>query len=110
MGGDETLSRSQVAAYGARLLQLVEQSGLRMRMLDVSYWSPADYEQELGLVGGQAFSFAPSRYQLGPTRYGPRTPLRNLMVAGQSCFPGFGIPLVAFSGKLAASALMQEAE
>jgi phytoene dehydrogenase-like protein len=100
------LSAAQVDDCADRLLRFVEESGLRPRLRDVQIWSPTDYEFTLGLPFGSAFSFAPSRWQLGPTRYGPRTPLSNLTVAGQSCFPGFGIPLVAFSGKLSATALL----
>jgi phytoene dehydrogenase-like protein len=67
---------------------------------------PVDYERRLHLPGGAAFGFEPSRAQLGPARYGPRTPLANVTAAGQSCFPAFGIPLSALSGRLAAETLL----
>jgi len=70
-------------------------------------WTPDDYQAQLMLPYGAAFGFAPVRWQLGPMRYGPHTAIANLTVAGQSCFPGFGIPMVAFSGRLAATALLE---
>jgi phytoene desaturase len=91
---------------GEALTTLVADAGLSVRLRSTRTWTPADYERRLRLPGGAAFGFEPSRTQLGPGRYGPRTPVANLVVAGQSCYPAFGIPFTALSGKLAAEVLM----
>lgn len=88
------------------LLSIAAEADIDLSFADMTFWSPQDYESQLGLPVGAAFGFAGSRLQLGPARYGPKTPLRNLKVAGQSCFPGFGIPLAALSGRLAAAAVL----
>lgn len=97
------LSSEEADAHATRLIDLIGGAGISLKLRDRRVWRPTDYEEQLGLPGGSAFSFTPSRTQLGPLRYGPGTPIANLAVAGQSTFPGFGIPLVAFSGKLAAA-------
>ncbi len=89
------------------LLHMADIAGLDVTLERNHVWGPTQYEHHLGLPGGAAFGFAASRFQLGPFRYGPRTPISNVMVAGQSCFPGFGIPFVAFSGRLAAETIME---
>jgi phytoene desaturase len=102
-GVGETLGRDGLSA---QLRSLVAGAGLELALEPCGTWTPRDYERRLGLPGGAAFGFEPSRTQLGPGRYGPRTPLANLVVAGQSCYPGFGIPLTALSGQIAAEALL----
>jgi phytoene desaturase len=79
--------------------------GMQVTGSPVLSWTPADYESRFGLFDGQAFGFMPGRLQLGPGRYGPATPITNLVVAGQSTFPGFGIPLSMLSGRIAATVL-----
>jgi phytoene desaturase len=87
-------------AVADRLLAMARRVGVG-ELHDVEIWTPATYEHRLGLPGGAAFGLEPSRLQMGPGRYGPRTPVENLVVAGQSTYPGFGIPYVALSGRLA---------
>lgn len=65
--------------------------------------SPRDFEQQLGLPDGAIYGVDPAA---GPLALFPqRTPVDRLYLAGQSTFPGFGVPTAAISGVRAAQAL-----
>jgi len=62
--------------------------------------SPLDFQSELHLPGGAIYGVDPAA---GPLALFPqRSPLPGLFLAGQSTFPGFGIPTAALSGLRAA--------
>ena len=62
--------------------------------------SPLDFQTELHLPGGAIYGVDPAA---GPLALFPqRAPLPGLFLAGQSTFPGFGIPTAAVSGLRAA--------
>lgn len=68
--------------------------------------SPRDFEQQLGLPDGAIYGVDPAE---GPRALFPqRTPVGRLYLAGQSTFPGFGVPMAAISGVRAAQALWAE--
>ena len=68
--------------------------------------SPRDFEQQLGLPDGAIYGVDPAG---GPRALFPqRTPVDRLYLAGQSTFPGFGVPTAAISGVRAAQALWAE--
>ena len=62
--------------------------------------SPRDFQAELHLPGGAIYGVDPAA---GPLALFPqRGPLTGLYLAGQSTFPGFGVPTAAISGMRAA--------
>ncbi len=62
--------------------------------------SPLDFQTELRLPGGAIYGVDPAD---GPLALFPqRAPLPGLFLAGQSTFPGFGVPTAALSGLRAA--------
>jgi len=62
--------------------------------------SPLDFQAELHLPGGAIYGVDPAA---GPLALFPqRGPLPGLFLAGQSTFPGFGVPTAALSGLRAA--------
>jgi phytoene dehydrogenase-like protein len=62
--------------------------------------SPFDFQTELHLPGGAIYGVDPAA---GPLALFPqRAPLPGLFLAGQSTFPGFGVPTAALSGLRAA--------
>lgn len=68
--------------------------------------SPRDFERQLGLPEGAIYGVDPAA---GPRALFPqRTPVDGLYLAGQSTFPGFGVPTAAISGVRAAQALWAE--
>lgn len=68
--------------------------------------SPGDFERRLGLPEGGIYGVDPAA---GFTALFPqRTPVPGLYLAGQSCFPGFGVPMAAISGIRAARLMSRE--
>ncbi len=62
--------------------------------------SPLDFQAELHLPGGAIYGVDPAA---GPLALFPqRGPIPGLFLAGQSTFPGFGVPTAALSGLRAA--------
>jgi len=68
--------------------------------------SPLEFEEQLGLVEGGIYGVDPAA-GFGAL-FPQRTPVPGLLLAGQSCFPGFGVPMAAVSG-LRAARLAREA-
>lgn len=62
--------------------------------------SPKDFEDQLGLLQGAIYGVDPAA-GFGAL-FPQRTPVSGLYLAGQSCFPGFGVPMAAISGIRAA--------
>ncbi|MBM3122760.1 MAG: NAD(P)/FAD-dependent oxidoreductase [Chloroflexi bacterium] len=68
--------------------------------------SPLEFESELGLSGGGIYGVDPSAGF--PALFPQRTPIEGLYLAGQSCFPGFGVPMAAISGIHAANLILKD--
>ncbi|KRE89060.1 phytoene dehydrogenase [Frateuria sp. Soil773] len=65
---------------------------------------PRDFADRHHLYEGALYGIAPGA---APDRYFPhRTPLPGLFLAGQTTFPGFGVPAAMYSGLQAAGALL----
>jgi phytoene desaturase len=68
--------------------------------------TPYEFEVELGLPGGSIYGTSAST---GPfALFSHRGPLDGLYQAGQSTFPGFGVPTAAISGIYAAKQLIED--
>jgi phytoene desaturase len=68
--------------------------------------SPREFEAQLRLKGGAIYGVSPAAGAFG--LFPHRTPIRGLFQAGQTTFPGFGIPTAALSGLYAAEAMLEE--
>lgn len=87
-----------IAAIKSRLPGLAVDT---LRVLD-----PQDFERGRNLYEGALYGIAPG---VTPDRFFPhRTPLHGLYLAGQTTFPGYGVPTAILSGIQAAEALAQE--
>ena len=69
--------------------------------------SPKDFEDQLGLLDGGIYGVDPAA-GFGAL-FPQRTPVPGVYLAGQSCFPGFGVPMAAISGVRAAQMVSEEA-
>jgi Phytoene dehydrogenase and related proteins len=75
---------------------------IRSRVTHVQVGTPLTHERFLRRYKG---SYGPA-IQAGEGSFPfPTTPIKGLLVAGDSCFPGIGVPAVAGSGLLAANSV-----
>lgn len=79
----------------------------RLHNLDIAtsrVRSPKDYRDTMHLFGGAVYGLSPAA---GPTAQFPhRTPIRGLLQAGQTTYPGYGTSTAIWSGIFAAQALL----
>lgn len=66
--------------------------------------SPRDFQQQLRLHEGAVYGLSPTAGALG--LFPHRSPIPGLFLAGQTTYPGFGIPTSALSGIYSANALL----
>lgn len=66
--------------------------------------SPRDFQEQLRLHEGAIYGLSPAAGALG--LFPHRSPIPGLYLAGQTTYPGFGVPSTALSGIYAAEALM----
>ncbi|RPE79881.1 phytoene desaturase [Vulcaniibacterium tengchongense] len=96
------MTRATVARYTAAVRARLP--GLEveaMRVLD-----PVDFARDRHLHEGALYGIAPGA---SPGRFFPhRTPLPGLYLAGQTTFPGYGVPSAILSGIQAAAAAAQD--
>ncbi len=97
----------------ARLLETVEARapGFQASIKGVSWRHAADWEREIGLLGGHPMHLDITQDQVGPLRPLPelashRTPVRGLYVSGAGTFPTGGVGAVP--GRSAAKALLRD--
>lgn len=96
-GGGDAAADRYVAALRARLPDL-EVEATRVR-------TPTDFERDMHLYAGALYGIAPGA---PPQHYFPhRTRLDGLHLAGQTTFPGFGVPSALLSGIQAADQLLE---
>jgi 1-hydroxycarotenoid 3,4-desaturase len=69
---------------------------------------PADFHQLFPATGGALYGAPVHGTQASFRRPGARTKLPGLYLAGGSAHPGAGVPMAALSGRLAASALLED--
>jgi len=90
---------AEAAVEWLRARETVEVVARRVR-------TPLDFEESLGLLEGGIYGVDPAAGF--PALFPQRTPVPGLYLAGQSCFPGFGVPMAAISGLRAAALLEQD--
>lgn len=66
--------------------------------------SPRDFQEQLRLHEGAIYGVSPTVGALG--LFSHRSPIPGLFLAGQTTYPGFGIPTAALSGIYSAEALL----
>jgi len=96
-------------AFAERLLSSLENivPGIKEGSVVLKYNSPLDIEELTGREDGtfgKKMDFRQGLYNRG----GNKTTLENLYLAGDSTFPGQGISMAAYSGKLCAELIIKE--
>ncbi len=100
--GADTIARQQSAVFElleACRVKIVTQPGHSV------VTTPADFEQRFPGTGGALYGSAPHGWRASFSRPGARSGVRGLYLTGGSIHPGAGVPMVALSGRLAATAL-----
>jgi phytoene dehydrogenase-like protein len=89
---------------GAFLWKVLEKviPDIRQRAIHHQIGTPLTHQRFLNRHRG---SYGPSIYAGEGSFPFPNTPIKNLLVCGDSCFPGIGIPAVSGSGMMAANSI-----
>jgi phytoene desaturase len=97
--------------YADRILGSLEQHlpDLRKHIVTKRWFTPLDFERELGAYHGSAFSVAPTLGQSAYLRPGNRDrAIPGLYIVGAGTHPGAGIPGVVASAKATASVIAKD--
>lgn len=109
-GDREVFDAATVARQQSAVFELLEACGLKVAgQADQSVvTTPADFEQRFPGTGGALYGSAPHGWRASFSRPGARTRINALYLAGGSIHPGAGVPMVALSGRLAATAAARD--
>jgi 1-hydroxycarotenoid 3,4-desaturase len=75
---------------------------------DMVVTTPAEFERLFPATGGALYGLATHGWRASFQRPGSRSLLPGLYLAGGSTHPGPGVPMAALSGRLAASAIVED--
>lgn len=98
-------------AYAEKILESLERlmPDLRKHVVTRRWFSPADFQSELGAFHGSAFSVAPKLTQSAWFRPHNRDPkLPGLYIVGAGTHPGAGLPGVINSAKATLSVILED--
>jgi len=92
----------------ARLFTRLMASGLTIGDATLTRTGPREFDQLYPSTGGALYGPASHGSAAAFRRPGSRTRIPGLYLAGGATHPGAGVPMAALSGRLAASALLQD--
>ncbi len=103
--------KQQGAAYAEKILAALERHmpGLREHVVVKRWFTPQDFQSELGAFQGSAFSCAPTLTQSAWFRVHNRDPdIPGLYMVGAGTHPGAGVPGVVNSAKATARVIAED--
>lgn len=111
-GDAAPLSAEALARLEERMVQTLARHGLDVRMVpDATHTTtPRDFERLFPATGGALYGALAHSWRSTFDRAPSWSRLPGLSLAGGSVHPGAGVPLVAMSGRLCASHVLQELE
>ena len=93
----------------ANLFAILERNGLHIDPTQaMETTGPMDFERLFPATGGALYGQATHGWRAAFTRPGSRTKIPGLYLAGGGAHPGPGVPMAAISGRLAATALLED--
>lgn len=105
----KALSREDVHACLQRTFASLEQRGLSVeRTSELVTTTPSDFERRFPATGGALYGQRSHGMMSPLSRSGARTKVPGLYLAGGTVHPGAGVPMAATSGRLAASAVLED--
>ncbi len=109
-GDYNPLDRSEIEQCEKRTFAALERCGLKVeRRKEASLvTTPRDFDRLFPGTGGALYGQANHGWQGSFRRPGSRTRIAGLYLAGGSTHPGAGVPMAAWSGRLAASSIQAD--
>jgi 1-hydroxycarotenoid 3,4-desaturase len=109
-GDKRPFSTSEVHACEQRSFALIQRSGLRIGPPEGPpvVTTPSDFERLFPGTGGALYGPASHGMTASFAKSASRTKIPGLYLTGGSAHPGAGVPMVALSGKLAASSALAD--
>jgi 1-hydroxycarotenoid 3,4-desaturase len=109
-GDSHSFDRSEIEQCEKRTFAVLERCGLRVeRRREASLvTTPRDFERLFPGTGGALYGQANHGWQGSFRRPGSRTRIAGLYLAGGSTHPGAGVPMAAWSGRLAAASIQTD--
>jgi 1-hydroxycarotenoid 3,4-desaturase len=108
--GDRRIPRKEeVEEWGLRMMSRLAASGLKILPdMEPTVTTPQEFERIFPGTGGALYGRAVHGSMATFKRPSSRTKIPGLYLAGGSTHPGAGVPMAALSGRLAASAVIQD--
>jgi phytoene desaturase len=99
-----------VAAYGEKIIDLLEARGvtIRSRLVVKKFRSPLDIEKDYASAGGSIYGPSSNGIRAAFKRAPNKSQIPGLFSVGGSAHPGGGLPLVGLSGEIVADAISAE--
>ncbi len=109
-GDTRNFDRSEIEQCEKRTFAALERLGLRVdRRQEASLvTTPRDFDRLFPGTGGALYGQANHGWQGSFRRPGSRTRIAGLYLAGGSTHPGAGVPMAAWSGRLAAASIQAD--
>lgn len=107
-GDRRPLTTQEISECERRTFSRLERAGLKIHRLGQQVTTPSDFETRFPATGGALYGAATHGAMASFARPSSRTRLPGLYLAGGSAHPGAGVPMAALSGRIAATAILQD--
>lgn len=105
---DRPWTHEEIERCEHQTFERLARAGLRLTIHDRRRTTPEDFERAYPATRGALYGRASAGMMSPFARPGARGPLRGLYLTGGSVHPGAGVPMVALSGRIAASTVIED--